>query len=204
MDLEGFRYDRLGGLQGVGRDDMRNRSTAEWKDWLARDRVFSTQPYTQLASALAAAGHRDTADAIQLAGRERERGEVCSNWDRPVSCAWLTFLSYVAGYGIGLYTFFVLLWVLGLTVFVADILWYSPNARRQGYWWRVGASLHRLLPIIELSKEFTNFFDNAPPQFDEQPNLTRRQSAYFAVHAIAGWVLGFFLIAAMGGIIQKS
>jgi len=86
----------------------------------------------------------------------------------------------------------------------ADVLWYSPNARKQGYWWRFGASLHRLLPIIELSKEFTTFFDNPPAQFDEEPNLSRRQTVYFAGHAIAGWVLGFFLLAAMGGIIQKS
>jgi hypothetical protein len=84
------------------------------------------------------------------------------------------------------------------------ILWYSPKTRKQGYWWRFGASLQRLLPIIELSKEFTNFFDNSPPQLGEEPNLSQRQPAYFAGHAITGWVLGIFLFAAMGGIIQKS
>jgi bifunctional N-acetylglucosamine-1-phosphate-uridyltransferase/glucosamine-1-phosphate-acetyltransferase GlmU-like protein len=204
MDLEGFHYDRLGGVGGTGRDDMRRRSSDEWTDWLARDPTFSTQPYTELSSVLAAAGHRDTADAVQLAGRERERHEACANWSRPGTCAWLTFLSYVAGYGIGLYTFFVLLWVLGLTVLGADVLWYSPNARRHRYPWRLGASLHRLLPVIELSKEFTDFFDNPPPKPGGQPNLSRFQLAYFAGHAIAGWVLGFFLLAAMGGITQKG
>jgi hypothetical protein len=138
MDLEGFHYDRLGGVGGTGRNDMRMRSSDEWTDWLARDRTFSSQPYTELSSVLAAAGHRDTADAILLAGRERELGEACANWSRSGTCAWLTFLSYIAGYGIGLYTFFVLLWVLGLTVLGADVLWYSSNARRQGYWWRLG------------------------------------------------------------------
>jgi hypothetical protein len=204
MDLEGFHYDRLGGVGGTGRNDMRTRSSDEWTDWLARDRTFSTQPYTELSSVLAAAGHRDTADAVQLAGRERERDEACADWSRFASCMWLTFLSYIAGYGIGIYTFFVLLWVLGLTVLGADVLWYSSNARQQGYWWRFGASLHRLLPIIELSKEFTNFFDNPLPEPNQPRNLSRRQTAYFAGHAIAGWVLGFFLIAAMGGIIQKG
>jgi len=164
MDLEGFHYDRLGGVGGMGRNDMRMRSSDEWTDWLARDHTFSTQPYTELSSVLTAAGHRDTADAVQLAGRERERNEACAGWSHLGSCMWLTFLSYIAGYGIGLYTFFVLLWVLGLTVLGADVLWYSSNARQQGYWWRFGASLHWLLPIIELSKEFTNFFDNPFPE----------------------------------------
>ena len=204
MDLEGFHYDRLGGVGGMGRNDMRMRSSDEWTDWLARDHTFSTQPYTELSSVLTAAGHRDTADAVQLAGRERERNEACAGWSHLGSCMWLTFLSYIAGYGIGLYTFFVLLWVLGLTVLGADVLWYSSNARQQGYWWRFGASLHRLLPIIELSKEFTNFFDNPLPEPNQPRNLSPRQTAYFAGHAIAGWILGFFLIAAMGGIIQKG
>jgi hypothetical protein len=204
LDLEGFRYDRLGGFGGVGRDDMRQRTPAEWQDWLERDPAFSTQPYSELGSVLAAAGRRDTADAIEFAGRERERGEACASWSRAGSCAWLTFLSYVAGYGIGLYTFLVLLWVLGLAGFGADVLWYSPNARQHGYSWRLGASLHRLLPVIELSKEFTDFFDNPPPKPGDPPNLSRFQTAYFAGHAIAGWVLGFFLLAAMGGITQKG
>src|SRR6516225_10806092 len=204
MDLEGFHYDRLGGVGGMGRNDMRMRSSDEWTDWLARDHTFSTQPYTELSSVLTAAGHRDTADAVQLAGRERERNEACAGWSHLGSCMWLTFLSYIAGYGIGLYTFFVLLWVLGLTVLGADVLWYSSNARQEGYWWRFGASLHWLLPIIELSKEFTNFFDNPLPEPNQPRNLSPRQTAYFAGHAIAGWILGFFLIAAMGGIIQKG
>jgi hypothetical protein len=193
-----------GGAGGDGPDDMRRRSPQQWADWLARDRTFSTQPYTELSSVLAATGHRDTADAVQLAGRERERGETCKAWNRPVSCAWLSFLSSAAGYGIGLYTFRVLRWVVGLTVLGAVILWFSPNARRQGLLWLFGASLHRLLPIIELSKEFTNFSDNPPPQFDEEPNLNRLQVAYFAGHAVAGWILSLILLAAMSGITQKS
>jgi hypothetical protein len=50
MDLEGFRYDRLGGFIGAGSDDMRQRSPEEWTDWLERDPTFSTQPYTELSS----------------------------------------------------------------------------------------------------------------------------------------------------------
>jgi hypothetical protein len=196
LDLEGFHYDRLGGVGGTGRDDMRKRSLTEWSDWLARDRTFSTQPYIQLSSALAAAGYRATADDIQVAGRDRERNEAWRQGNR-LYWGWLTILCYVVGYGIGLYTFSVLIWVVGFTGLGADVLWYSPNARAQGYLWRFGASLHRLLPIVELSKEFKNFFD-------EPSNLGRCERLYFAVHALTGWALGLFLLAAMGGLMQKG
>jgi hypothetical protein len=187
----------------VGRDDMRQRSTEEWTDWLARDRTFSTQPYTQLATVLFAAGHRDTATAIQFTGRERERSEALMHGDRG-SWMWLTFLSFVAGYGIGDYTFRVLWWLLIFTLLGFVVLSFSPNARAHSVLWRFGASLHRLLPIVDLSKEFKDFFDNPPTNSDWPRNLNRRQMAYFAVHAIAGWILGLILLAAMGGLTQKG
>jgi hypothetical protein len=196
LDLEGFHYDRLGGPGGVGRYDMRQRSSEQWADWLARNRTFSTQPYTELSSVLLAAGHRDKAETIQAFGRERERAEAWAHGDYG-SWVWLTLLGYIVGYGIGLYTFSVVIWVVGLSAFGADLLWYSPIAREGGYLWRFGASLHRLLPIVTLSKEFEIFFD-------EPSNLNRWQCRYFAIHALLGWGLGLFLLAAMGGLIQNG
>jgi hypothetical protein len=218
MDLEGFRYERLGGLAGVGPDDLRARSWQQWTDWLGRDSTFSTQPYLQLASVLLAAGHRDTAERIQYAGRDRERHEdwrlgqeakrqhqLWSQWSRWTQWAWLTALCFVAGYGIGLYTFRVLWWGLVLTVVGALVLWFSPAARRRGLLWRLGASLHRLLPGIELSKEFDDFFANPAPLHPYEPrNLNRFQAAFFAGLTLVGWILGFFLIAAITGLIPKS
>ena len=134
LDLEGFHYDRLGGFGGTGRDDMRKRLSAEWIDWLAWDRTFSTQPYMQLSSVLTAAGYRGAADDIQVAERERERSEAWSQRNL-LYWGWLTILCYVVGYGIGLYTFSVSLWVVGFTGLGAGVLWFSPNARAQGYLW---------------------------------------------------------------------
>jgi hypothetical protein len=55
VNLEGFHYDALGSQGGTGRrDDMRRRLPEEWGDWLARNRVFSTQPYSQLSTVLSA------------------------------------------------------------------------------------------------------------------------------------------------------
>jgi hypothetical protein len=34
LDLEGLHFDRLGGLGGMGRADMRRRSAEQWIDWL--------------------------------------------------------------------------------------------------------------------------------------------------------------------------
>ena len=74
----------------------------------------------------------------------------------------------------------------------------------RSFWWRLGASVHRLLPIIKLSKEFDDFFDNPSTNADWPRNLKRWQVAYFAVHAIVGWVLGLILLAAMSGLTQKA
>jgi len=231
MKLEGFHYERLGGFGG---DDMRQRSSSDWSDWLERDRIFSTQPYTQLSSVLLGAGRRSASEAIQMSGRDRERDEAWKHesfwsWLRHscLSWLWLTVFSVVAGYGIGLYTFRVLWWVLGLTLLGAVVLYYSPPARRRSFVWRLGASLHRLLPVVELSKEFKDFFENpldetgasvqprgrrsnggrhwqagATPR--EPRNLNKYLAAYFALQAIAGWILGFFLLAAMGTLTQKG
>jgi hypothetical protein len=202
MDLEGFHYERLGGFGGTGRDDMRQRSSDDWSDWLARDHTFSTQPYTQLSSVLIGAGHRSASEDIQLAGRQRERNEA---WGHSFSSwLWLTVFSVSAGYGIGLYTFRVLWWVLGLTLLGTVVLRYSPTAGRRGFVWRLGASLHRLLPLAELSKEFKDFFENPVNESGEPRNLNRFQAAYFACHAIAGWILSFFLLAAMGALTGKG
>jgi len=148
---------------------------------------------------LAAAGHRDTSEAIQFAGRERERIEA-----HGITGTWLTFLSAVNGYGIGTYTVRVVWWVLILTLLGAVLLQLSPAAREHGVLWRCGASLHRLLPVIELSKDFTNFFDNLPREFRIRRYTHGFLQIYFAAHSMAGYVLGFILLAAMGGLTQKG
>jgi hypothetical protein len=58
------------------------------------------------------------------------------------------------------------------------------------------------LLVVELSKEFKDFFDNTEEP-GEPLKLHNWQMVFFAGIAIAGWVLGFFLLAAMGGLISK-
>lgn len=206
VELEGFHYDRLGDSPVKNRqDEMRIRTPEQWIDLLARQRSFSAQPYTQLAKVLVAAGQEDTAEEIQFAGLERERRETLTN--HPIHRAWLFFLSLVLGYGIAHYTYHVILSLVALTAIGTIVLLWSPPARRKGPHWMVCASLHRLLPIVELSKEFTEFFDNASVtqagKARETRNLNGLQQTYFAVHALMGWALGLLLIAALSGLVQK-
>ena len=204
IDLEGFKYDRLGGVGGSGEADMRHRPADQWRDWLERDRVFSTQPYAQLARVLLAAGHRDTADSIEYAGRERERCVALARGDWRGG-TWLTFLWAVAGYGIGTYTFRVLYWVGGLAILGALVLLTARKARRRGLLWCLGASLQRLLPVVAFNKGCKDFFDNPPPGAEgDTRNLNGLQAAFFSVFALAGWVLGFVLLAAMATLTPKG
>ena len=204
LDLNGFIYRSLGGVRAAEGDLMINRPGKWFKKWLAKQSPYAPGPYQQLASVLRNQGQPDIADDVLFAGRERERGEACVSWSRADSCLWLSILSSAAGYGIGLYTFRVLWWVVGLTVLGAFILWFSPNARRHGPLWIAGASLHRLLPIVELSKGFTKFFENSTTSESWRRNLHPFQEVYFALHALLGWALGLILLAAMAGLIQKS
>ena len=198
LDLDGFRYGRIGGITAAGAAAMRTRSADEWQDWLDRDPNFSTQPYAQLAGVLAQEGNRQVADDIAYAARERERRDAIQREDWP-SAAWLTFLGNVAGYGIGFYTFRVLEWVGGLTAFGAFLLLaFAPRARRKGILWCFGASLQRLLPIAEFNRSFRDFFDNPPPASSwERRNLGPKLAAMFSLLALAGWVLGFALLSAL-------
>jgi hypothetical protein len=114
----------------------------------------------------------------------------------------VTALGSVAGYGIGAHTFIVLYWVVGLWLIGAVILlWTVPVARtkHRGLLWCFGASLARLLPVIEINKEFAEFFDDP-----KRERLTGWQSFIFSVIGIVGFVLGAILIAAVSGLTQSS
>jgi hypothetical protein len=106
------------------------------------------------------------------------------------------------GFGIGTYTFRVLFWVIGISLLGALYLWTRVKGVRDGnhgFFWCFGASLARLLPVIEINKEFTTFFDDP-----ERKRLTGRQTFIFSAMGIVGFVLGAILIAAVSGLTQGS
>ncbi len=169
----------------------------EWwdKNWARRDPDYSPAPYAQLAAALTSAGDRDAANEIRYLGRVRER-----ETEKGLAYVWSGFLQYVAGFGIGTYTFRVLYWVIGISLAGAALLWMTVQpAKQHGPVWCFGASLSRLLPVTEINKEFTTFFDDP-----ERKRLTGWQSFFFSTLGIIGWVLGLILIAAVSGLTQGS
>jgi hypothetical protein len=217
IDLKGFTYNRLGGSLATGAVEMMRRPAGHYVAWLARDPVLSRQPYEQLASVFRTAGDRDRADAILTAYRDRERAEAwrdgkCWNtenplWQRPLAwghencrnALWLGLLWATIGYGIGDGPFRILYWVLGVTALGMLVLAFArPDpARPRGVLWCFGASLDHLLPIVELNKEFSDYFHDP-----ERRRLRGWQLSYFAFHALVGYALGFFLLAGLTGLTQ--
>jgi uncharacterized protein YjbI with pentapeptide repeats len=194
LHLDGFTFNRLGGIVGETGPQMRKRSMKWWDDWARRDPDYSPAPYAQLAAALTNAGDRDAANEIRYLGRVRER-ETEKGW----SYIWSGALQSVAGFGIGTYTFRVLYWVIGISLLGAVVLWTTvPIAKNKGPAWCFGASLSRLLPVIEINKEFTDFFNDP-----KRERLTGWQTAIFSIIAIIGFVLGAILVAAVSGLTQN-
>lgn len=99
--------------------------------------------------------------------------------------------------GFGYYPQSAILWVAGFTVLGALVLRSSPKARAKGWPWCLGASLDHLLPIVELNKEFSDFFDDPARE-----RLTGWQLFYFAFHASVGFMLASFVVAGLAGLTQ--
>jgi uncharacterized protein YjbI with pentapeptide repeats len=195
LQIDGFTFAHLGGFAGDTGPAMRGRGMEYWDDWIRRDPAYTPTPYEQLATAFVAAGDRPAADEIRFLGRVRQRETETGWW--PWTFA--GFLQYVAGFGIGDYTFRVLYWVIGISLAGAVYLWACvPRASTNGPIWCLGASLSRLLPVIEINKEFSDFFNDP-----KRRRLTGRQSFVFSAIGMVGWVLGAILVAAVAGLTQK-
>src|ERR1700730_15098496 len=156
LHLDGFSFHHLGGFAGDTGSKMRARGMSWWDNWARRDPDYSPAPYVQLAAALTSAGDRDAANEIRYLGRVRER-EIETGLGYILSGAG----QYVAGFGIGTATLRVFYWVFGFSLAGAALLWMTvPAAKQHGPIWCFGASLARLLPVIEINKEFSAFFDD--------------------------------------------
>jgi hypothetical protein len=194
LKLDGFTFAHLGGFAGDTGPEMRRRGMDWWDEWVKRDPAYSPTPYEQLAAALVAAGDRSAADEIRFLGRVRER--ETEKWGRWI---YTGFLQYAAGFGIGDYTFRVLWWVIGIAGAGALYLWSRvPAAYVHGFIWCCGASVSRLLPVVEINREFSDFFNDP-----ERRRLTGFQSSVFSAMSMVGWVLGAILVAAVSGLTQK-
>jgi hypothetical protein len=193
IELDGFTYDHLPTGPGL------ERGACWWWWWLTRNDRFSNQPYVQLASVMTAHGDQYNAAMVQYFGRSDETRHALKQgqWFRWL---FLVFLFVIAGYGIGPYMLIiVLLWLFVLTVVGVGLIMLAPAGRQKKFWWCVGASFARVLPGIEITKEFSEATKDR-----DKLKLEGWQIAGFFVIAVLGWILGIFLVGAVTGLIQHS
>jgi hypothetical protein len=196
-NIAGLTYDSL------VPPDQPMHAVKDWRrSWLSSDQsqdgMFDPQPYRQLATVLSNSGDKDGAVDVTFWAREQERhmAYVDGQYWKYVG---LTFLYATVGYGIGNYIFIPVIWAIVLTLAGAYVLGWSAPARQKGVMWRLQASLDRLLPVIELSPEFGEFFSDP-----DTHGLNSWQILFFSVVAITGWILGAFLAAALSGLTQSA
>jgi hypothetical protein len=128
----------------------------------------------------------------------------------------MSALQMFVGYGIGDYSFRAAGWAVILAFIGTVVLCFTPGVRgvwpvnfetgeslprgpRQKSWlWCFGASLHKVLPLITISEEFSDFFNDP-----KRERLHAWQHVAFGLLAVCGWVLAGFVVAAFSGLIQS-
>ena len=189
--LDGFTYQGLGWMDEGDHVGPSMPESGRFKEWLKKHEPYSPQPYRQLASVLRTSGQGGVADDILFASRDRELEE--SNM---LEGKWwgLFLLKYFIGYGYGKGKLVALIWVVLLVGTGAFVLhWTKERDRHEEEIHKISDamfySLDMLLPIIRLRELHYKNVD-----------LKTRARYYFYFHKIMGYVLTFFLIAALSGL----
>jgi hypothetical protein len=144
---------------------------------------------------------------------ERPDAAKPCRWEQWKSWVGLTALQVFVGYGIGPYGFRAIGWAFLLAVAGTTILLFAPGVRgawsarsaarlrrgprRKSLLWCFGASLNRVLPLVTISQEFNEFFNDP-----RRERLHAWQHVAFGVLALCGWALGLFVVAAFSGLTQ--
>ncbi|MEZ5934992.1 MAG: hypothetical protein R3F54_24285 [Alphaproteobacteria bacterium] len=204
LELDGFVYQRFGGLDAEADDDLGNRRSPWFVDWLKKDEPHTPQPYRQCARVLEDMGHPDIADDVLYAGRERDRAELLRHREYlPALGLW--FLKATIGYGHGAARYFrTLWWVLALMLLGVSVLMtsgdymllndgqaWSAASLGEGFLTLVQAasySLDKLLPIMDLPKHHGDIV------------LSELSRLYFQAHKLMGYILALFLLAGITGL----
>jgi uncharacterized protein YjbI with pentapeptide repeats len=177
--LDGFTFGRFGGYEGDSGGQMIALGADWWNRNFAERDDFNSSPYEQLAAVFTGAGDHDAADDIHYDEQVRatEKSSVLGR-------AGSTLMRWGAGYGIGSYMFRAFYWAIALSLLGALILrlWVKGVAdRNRSFLWCFGASVNKLLPGVNLKKEFVDFFDD--PAHNK---FTPRQDFFFVVFHLGG------------------
>lgn len=192
LDLNGFSYERLGGLRSSKGSTMADRPF-EWlrDEWLTkqkdRDVAFQPQPYRQLATILRESGHAGKADRILYAMRDHQRthAETPAFQKATLTLSW-AFLGYGYRPWQAVVCFAALVLIGTLTVRR------TRAGREEGPWKCFFFSLESAVPLIDLTPLNQRFAERLPEPVDW----------YFHIHKIAGLVLVSVLVAGMTGLVS--
>ena len=204
LELDGFTYKRF---ETSGKVTLYERGSQWFIDWLAKGtekqlrehKIYSPQPYQQLAGVLRNTGLASIADDLLYLNRDIQRADTNTTrfeWWR------LSFLKWFYGYGYGRHSFWALfritmiLLASGLLVIYIYITVRNRKIEehdediiisglRDSLWY----SVDMLLPIIELRKKHYELeLETKPVRY------------YFHFHQIMGYLLIFFVIAGLTGL----
>jgi len=187
IDLSGFRYENPSTLDVQNCtpedcSDMSRRSSEWWLGWLARQRHFDPQSYSQLSVMLHKISMDDEAIDVLYAKKYIERGSA-----NPVDKLFLVLYALFVGYG--LHIWYVLWWVVGFILLGALVLRLSGEGVKNGLPVGLAFSSDMLLPVIQLRE--------AHYQID----LRGWSRYYFYFHKVMGYVLGSFLLAGLAALV---
>jgi hypothetical protein len=182
LELNGFNYQSLGGINSTQQDPMLERPVGWFEAWLAKQERYAAQPYERLAFCLENHGKSEMATAIRYAGSERERKESSGWWRR----LWLLPFKYSVGYGYRPWR--ALGWAAALVLLGAGVLQISGEGLRNNMPYGLAYSFDMLLPIVKL-REWHYTID-----------LMGWARYYFYGHKIMGYLLASFLIAGLSGL----
>jgi hypothetical protein len=184
LDLNGFTYVSLKNRAADDRDPF---DVSWFKGWLERQEHYSPQPYEQLASVLLKQGYGNKSRDILFASRKREHFEA-ADWLREI--LWLPLLYLFTGYGYRMEHAFYAAAALTLLGTIIMFLW-GPSPYKRKFWDSIEYSVDRLLPnAIQLHKS------------SDEPQLVWGVRRYFFLHQLLGFLLAFFIIAGITGLIR--
>ncbi len=178
IDVIGFSYARAGGLGGGNESE---RPEDWYVDWLDRQEPFSLDPYRRLANYLKENGRDTVAKSILFAAKERQLSKADTH------SAILLFLQKVF-VGYGLYTWFMLFWLVGFIILGGLIFSRSEEGRTMGVPLRFTYSTDMFLPFIHLRKVHGEIEFQGPVKY------------YLYFHKLMGWICASFFVSALAGL----
>ena len=185
-ELDGFEYDKLGGLWNSSDTAPYLRGAKWFKEWLGADESYSPQPYRHLSAVLRREGQRAVATEILYEAYERER-RALPLWDG--NRIWLEILRYAVGYGVGLKTLRALSW-MGMLALIGWVVGVHATRRRSvSSWTLLWHSVSHTVPGFAIAKR-----DYVP--------MSLRARSWFYMQRLICYALALIAAAAATGIIQ--